>query len=142
MRPRTRRLLLILFFGSFISMATGVILYALRDNITHFYTPHELERLAEKPTKAFRLGGMVQQGSVHTDSNGVITFIVGDLSQSQKTVSYQGLLPDLFREGQGVIAEGTLESDGSFKATQILAKHDEKYMPPQLEKSLKEQGGK
>jgi cytochrome c-type biogenesis protein CcmE len=139
MKPRFRRLIVILIFGGFMTVAVAVVLYKLNNAMTYFYTPHDVLILPEKPTKPFRLGGMVQKGSYHPLPNGGVTFTVGDMTDTTMTVYYQGLVPDLFREGQGVIAEGTLTDTGIFQASQVLAKHDEKYMPPVLEKSLNQQ---
>jgi len=122
-------LLLLLGIGA----ATGLVLWALRDNVSYFRTPSEIvsgaypERLSGR---GLRLGGMVEKGSVKRDG-AVVTFRVTDFANSL-SVHYEGLVPDLFREGQGVIAEGKMGSDGVFMAERILAKHDEKYMPPEL----------
>lgn len=122
-------LLLLLGVGA----ATALVLTALKDNVSYFRTPSEITS-GTYPEKAggrgLRLGGMVEKDSVRHEG-AVVTFRVTDFSSSL-LVRYEGLLPDLFREGQGVIAEGRMGADGVFQAERILAKHDEKYMPPEL----------
>lgn len=122
-------LLLLLGVGA----ATGLVLTALKDNVSYFRTPTEIisGHYPEHDTgRSLRLGGMVEKDSVKHDGT-VITFRVTDFSNTLP-VRYEGLAPDLFREGQGVIAEGKMATDGVFQANRILAKHDEKYMPPEL----------
>ena len=117
------------------------MLFALSGTITYFKTPSDL---AEKPVAAgqrFRLGGLVADGSVKRGQGLDVEFAVTDTLKSLP-VLYRGVLPDLFREGQGVVAEGRLEADGRFRADTVLAKHDETYMPPEVAKSLKERGVK
>jgi cytochrome c-type biogenesis protein CcmE len=127
-------LLLLLGVGA----AAGLLLWALRDNVSYFRPPSEVVE-GKYPEKAsgrnFRLGGMVEEGSVHKEGDRV-TFRVTDYAATVP-VAYKGILPDLFREGQGVIGEGTMGADGVFQAERILAKHDEKYMPPEVAKTLK-----
>jgi cytochrome c-type biogenesis protein CcmE len=118
--------------------AATLVLTALNDNIVFFYSPTQIAEKHPGPERRFRLGGLVEQGSVKKDGQEV-RFTVTDLQKTVPVV-YRGLLPDLFREGQGVIAEGALRPDGSFAAREVLAKHDEKYMPPELAKALKAQG--
>lgn len=122
-------LLLLLGMG----VATGLVLYALKDNVSYFRTPTEVATgtYPEKSSgRALRLGGMVEKDSVKHDG-AVVTFRVTDFTNTLP-VHYEGIVPDLFREGQGVIAEGRMGADGVFMADTILAKHDEKYMPPEL----------
>jgi cytochrome c-type biogenesis protein CcmE len=114
------------------------VLSALSDNLVFFYSPTQVAEKHPGPDRRLRIGGLVEQGSVKKDGQEV-RFIVTDLKQTVPVV-YRGLLPDLFREGQGVIAEGTLGADGVFTAREVLAKHDEKYMPPEVAKALKESG--
>lgn len=123
-RKRRIYFLLLLLFGT--SLAIALVLYALRQNIDLFYTPSEL--LAEIPSNRVRLGGMVRQGSIIHNAGLQIAFVVTDFNH-EVPVEYNGVLPDLFREGQGVVALGSY-SAGKFIAEQILAKHDENYMPP------------
>ncbi len=127
-------LLLLLGVGA----ATALALTALKDNVSYFRTPSEIVS-GHYPEKAsgrgVRIGGMVEKGSVRRDGD-IVTFRVTDLVQSLP-VRYQGIVPDLFREGQGVVAEGKIGADGVFLADRILAKHDEKYMPPEVTQALK-----
>jgi cytochrome c-type biogenesis protein CcmE len=136
---RKRRRLWVVVIGLvLLAAATALILTAFRDSIVFFYTPTEL---AEKPVAAgrlLRIGGLVEDGSV-TRAGDVIHFRVTDM-KSTLPVVYKGILPDLFREGQGVVAEGTLGTDGTFQARQVLAKHDENYMPPEVAAALKKSG--
>lgn len=110
--------------------AVGLILYGFQENITFFYTPSDLALKTLPPQQRIRLGGMVEQGSVQRDGVN-LTFTVTDYKQAMR-VNFQGIAPDLFREGQGVVAEGYVTAPGIFKATTLLAKHDENYMPPEL----------
>ncbi len=124
--------------------AVGLTLSALRTSITYFYTPSELIALADAPTRAIRLGGLVADGSVaygETASNqsAMVSFVVTDGGAST-TVRYEGILPDLFREGQGVVVQGSLDDSGALMADTVLAKHDENYMPKEVADALKEQG--
>lgn len=121
-----------------VGAATGLVLWALRDNVSYFRPPSEVVvgHYPEKDSgRAFRLGGMVEKGSVRKEG-GRVTFRVTDFEATVPVV-YSGILPDLFREGQGVIAEGMMGADQVFQAQRILAKHDENYMPPEVAKSLK-----
>ena len=118
--------------------AATLVLSALSDNIVFFYSPTQLAEKHLSPDRRFRLGGLVENGSVRKEGTEV-RFRVTDLRKSVEVV-YRGILPDLFREGQGVIAEGSLGPDGIFVAREVLAKHDENYMPPEVAKALKESG--
>ena len=138
MTRKRRRLWILLACGLGLGSATALTLLAFRDNLVFFLTPSDLASKAPAAGRLFRLGGLVEQGSVKKDGQEV-RFIVTDLKQTLPVV-YRGLLPDLFREGQGVVAEGTLGADGVFAAREVLAKHDEKYMPPEVAKALKESG--
>lgn len=145
MTPKRQRLYLVIALLASFAGAVGIALYALQDNVSFFYTPEQVQdfRAAGAPQVAvghvFRLGGLVKTGSLQKrDADLTIRFIVADKNE-EMTVEYKGILPDLFREGQGVVATGTLRADGVFDATQLLAKHDEKYMPPEVAKALKEQ---
>jgi cytochrome c-type biogenesis protein CcmE len=119
--------------------AIGLVLYAMRDSIVFFYSPSEVAEMKVAPGQRFRLGGLVETGSVVRDEGTTVRFVVTDKSRNLP-VTFTGVLPDLFREGQGVVAEGTLAADGVFHADNVLAKHDENYMPPEVAKKLKEQG--
>ena len=122
-----------------LGVAAGLVLYALSDTITFFYTPSDVVEKNVEPGTRMRLGGLVADGSVIRGQGKEVGFTVTDTSQEIK-VSYVGILPDLFREGQGVIAEGILEPGGSFKADTVLAKHDENYMPREVADALKAKG--
>jgi cytochrome c-type biogenesis protein CcmE len=141
MTRKQKRLTMILGGLSVIGLAAGLVLYALSDTITFFHTPSDLAETGVKPGERIRLGGMVEDGSVKKGPGTMTTFSVTDQIGSI-TVSYNGILPDLFREGQGVVTEGKLQEDGSFLADTVLAKHDENYMPRELADSLKEKGVK
>jgi cytochrome c-type biogenesis protein CcmE len=119
--------------------ALGLVLYAMRDSIVFFYSPSEVAEMKVAAGQRFRLGGLVETGSVVRDEGTTVRFVVTDKSRNLP-VTFTGVLPDLFREGQGVVAEGTLAADGVFHADNVLAKHDENYMPPEVAKKLKEQG--
>jgi len=120
-------------------LAVAVALYAMRGSISFFYTPSQAEAAHVPPGQAIQLGGMVRAGSVVKKPDGEIDFVVAD-KRGTSPVTFKGELPDLFREGQGVVAMGAYNSAGVFVASQILAKHDEKYMPPELAAALKKQG--
>jgi cytochrome c-type biogenesis protein CcmE len=122
-----------------LGVAVGLVLYAMRDSIVFFYSPSEVAKMGIAPGQRFRLGGLVEAGSVVRDEGTTVHFVVTD-KIATVPVTYTGVLPDLFREGQGVVAEGMLSSDGIFHADNVLAKHDEKYMPPEVAKKLKEEG--
>ncbi len=139
MTRKQTRLSLILAALSLLGLAVGLVLFAMRDSIVFFYTPSEMVEKHLGPTTRVRLGGLVETGSLIKLPGGLVTFSVTDMTKSMK-VSYQGLLPDLFREGQGVVAEGNVAGDGSFLADSVLAKHDEKYMPREIVEKLKAQG--
>lgn len=122
------------------ALAVGLVLSALDSAVAYFYTPSELAALPSPPKGVIRLGGLVEDGSVqYTDGKNEVLFVVTDLT-ARTAVRYSGALPDLFREGQGVVVEGRLAEDGGLAAMQVLAKHDEKYMPREVEEALKEQG--
>ncbi|MCS0494164.1 cytochrome c maturation protein CcmE [Ancylobacter sp. MQZ15Z-1] len=139
MTRKRRRLLLIFSALGVLGVAAGLVLFALNDTIVFFRTPSELAAEHAVPGTRLRLGGLVKDDSVVKQDNAHVRFVVTD-GGGEIAVNYAGLLPDLFREGQGVIAEGTLEPDGSFRADTVLAKHDEKYMPKEVADALKKQG--
>jgi cytochrome c-type biogenesis protein CcmE len=139
MRRKGRRLTLIGSALAVAAVALGLVLYALRDSIVFFYSPAEVAAKALGPGSRLRLGGLVEQGTVERDGGGAVTFKVTDMRKDM-TVTYRGLLPDLFREGQGVVAEGVLEAPDRMRADTILAKHDERYMPRDVADKLKKQG--
>jgi cytochrome c-type biogenesis protein CcmE len=137
-RKQRRTLLIGILLGS-VGLATGLVLYALSDTIVFFYTPSDIATKGVSAGQRLRLGGIVAKGSMKKADAGVILFTVTDTIKTTN-VSYKGLLPDLFREEQGVVAEGVMQADGSFVADSVLAKHDEKYMPPEVARALKEKG--
>lgn len=139
MTRKGRRLALISTAGFTLAIAAGLILFALRDSIVFFYGPTEMAEKAPPPGTRLRIGGRVKRGSLIHGGSSTVTFVVTDLKQEIK-VSYTGLLPDLFREGQGVVAEGTVEGPGLFHADAVLAKHDERYMPKEIADMLKKRG--
>jgi cytochrome c-type biogenesis protein CcmE len=139
MTRKGRRLTLIGAAVGASALAAALILYALRDSVVFFYSPTELTQKAVKPGASLRVGGLVKQGSVQKLGGDKVVFAVTDLKEDV-SVSYDGALPDLFREGQGVVVEGALEAPGKFRATNVLAKHDEKYMPRDVADKLKAQG--
>lgn len=139
MGRKQRRLLMIGLAGLVLCVAAGLILVALSGQITFFTTPSDIAGKAPEPGQRIRLGGMVADGSVVKGADGTVTFVVTDGGASLP-VSFKGLLPDLFREGQGVVTEGSLDENGHFQADTVLAKHDENYMPRELESALKERG--
>lgn len=139
MKRKQRRLVLIGIAGVVLAFAVGLVLYALSDRIVFFNAPSDIIARAPEPGQRIRLGGLVEAGSVLKSADGHVNFAVTDGSASVK-VSYQGILPDLFREGQGVVAEGSMTPEGVFSADMVLAKHDERYMPPDVAAALKKQG--
>jgi cytochrome c-type biogenesis protein CcmE len=139
MTRKQRRLTLIGFAGGILAIALGLVLYAMNDTIVFFNSPADIQAKNVQPGTRLRLGGLVKEGSVQRGNDQQITFEVMD-AQSAIQVQYKGLLPDLFREGQGVVAEGVLESATVFRADSVLAKHDENYMPREVADTLKKQG--
>ena len=138
MTPKRKRLWLLVGSLGVLAVAVALVLSALSDNIVFFYSPSQLAEKHVPAGRRFRIGGLVENGSIHKEGSEV-RFRVTDLKRIVEVV-YRGILPDLFREGQGVIAEGSLGPDGIFSAREVLAKHDEKYMPPEVAKALKESG--
>jgi cytochrome c-type biogenesis protein CcmE len=139
MTRKQRRLVLIAAGLGILSLAMVLILNALKDSIVFFNSPSDLVEKHVEPGQRVRLGGLVESGSVVRADNLAVRFRVTDGSHTI-AVAFQGLLPDLFREGQGVVAEGTVDANGVFKADTVLAKHDENYMPKEVADALKKQG--
>ena len=139
MTRRGRRLALIALSLAVVGGAAGLSLYALSGSIVFFLSPTELVQKALPPGSRLRIGGLVKAGSVVKSANERVQFVLTDGASDLK-VAYQGLLPDLFREGQGVVAEGVIEAPGTMRADTILAKHDERYMPREVVDALKKQG--
>ena len=130
---RKQRLQVILFSMTALAVALYAIFTAFEQNMNIFYPPHEVKNGLAPVGKNIRIGGMVLNGSVKRGNNDLsVSFILSDLQGNDVSVSYSGILPDLFREGQGIVAEGILDLDGEFLANTVLAKHDENYMPPEL----------
>ena len=138
MTRKQRRLSVIAGLGVVLAAAVGLILFALRDQIVFFYSPTEIHEKAVATGTPIRLGGLVKDGS-WKKSGDQNDFVVTD-GTTDMTAHYTGILPDLFREGQGVVVEGAMAGDGSFAATNVLAKHDEKYMPKEVVDELKAKG--
>jgi cytochrome c-type biogenesis protein CcmE len=138
-RTARRRLMTLSVAAPVLILAVAVALYAMRGSISFFYTPSQAAEAHVPAGQAIQLGGMVRAGSVVKKPDGEIDFIVAD-KRGTSPVTFKGELPDLFREGQGVVAMGAYNPSGVFVASQILAKHDEKYMPPELAAALKKQG--
>lgn len=139
MTRKQKRMTTILGGLAVLGLAAGIALYALSDAIVFFYTPSEVAAKQVQPGQRIRLGGLVENGSLVRGTDANISFIVTDMTKTL-TVAYRGQLPDLFREGQGVVAEGSLDATGTFLADTVLAKHDETYMPKDVADRLKEQG--
>ena len=140
MKRKHQRLVFVLVGLALLGVAAGLVLYAVRDTLVFFYSPSDLLTKQLPADRALRLGGLVEAGSVRTDSDGVtMLFRVTD-GANAVLVSYRGILPDLFREGQGVVVQGRLNADGLFVATEVLAKHDENYMPREVVDALKASG--
>jgi len=137
MTPRRRRLVLVLGIIAGVAVAGGLALQAFRSNVTFFFDPTQVAAGEVKQGQRFRLGGMVKEGSLVRQAGELeVRFAVTDFKREVPVV-YRNVLPDLFREGAGVVAHGRMQADGSFLADEVLAKHDEKYMPPEVARSLK-----
>lgn len=140
MSPKQRRRLA--FAVALVAAGAGaavLIVYALKDNVLYFYSPSDVAAKHVEPGIAFRVGGLVEKASLRHGAGADVRFIVTDGAHALP-VDYNGVLPALFREGQGVVAEGAMNAGGTFQATEVLAKHDEKYMPPEVVQALKRAG--
>jgi len=135
---KQRRLYFVLLGMLALAAATALVLTAVGDGMVYFYTPADLKTKHVGPDRRLRIGGLVEQGSVVKDGK-TVRFVITDLTATVPAV-YTGVLPDLFREGQGVVAEGKLDAAGVFQASEVLAKHDEKYMPKEVSEALKKSG--
>ncbi len=135
---KKRRIQVIALAFAALALSTGLIGYAMRDGINFFRTPTQVAEAAPPPSETFRIGGLVVEGSLQRGQSETVTFRVTD-TKSEVPVSYTGVLPDLFAEGQGMVGTGRMVN-GVFQASEILAKHDETYMPKEVVDALKEQG--
>jgi len=139
MTRKQKRLAIIAGAMAFLAVAAGLVLFALRQEIVFFRTPSDLAQQPIAAGQRLRLGGLVEKGSVVRGDGSTVAFAITDTVEAVK-VTYSGILPDLFREEQGVVAEGVLGADGVFVADTVLAKHDENYMPREVAEALKEKG--
>ncbi len=139
MTPKRQRLWLFIVASILVCAGVAAILSAFSEQLVYFYTPTQLSDAAPTTSQTLRVGGLVELGSVTTLSPERIRFVITDLTHAI-SVEYSGVLPNLFREGQGVVAQGSLDAEGVFQARTILAKHDENYMPPEVVDALKASG--
>ena len=138
MKPRYKKLLLVVGGVSLLGVATALVLNALNKNLNYFYTPTQVSNHEAPANRSFRIGGLVLDGSLKRQPDGLtVEFIITDTARNIP-VHFKGILPDLFKEGKGVVAQGRLNADGHFAADQVLAKHDENYMPPEAAKALED----
>jgi cytochrome c-type biogenesis protein CcmE len=136
MKPRTRRGLAILAGLATLGVAVALVLNAFQSNLVFFFSPSQIAANEAPRDRSFRIGGLVEEGSIKREGQTLtVNFVVTDLAQ-RVPVSYTGMLPDLFKEGKGVVVQGKLGPDGVFRAEQVLAKHDENYMPPEAAEAL------
>ena len=137
MTPRRKRTMYIIIGAlTGLGLAVGLVLYALKNNVSLYFTPTQVFNKEAPQGRSFRIGGLVEAGSVHREGDGLtVHFNVSDTVQTMPVI-YKGILPDLFKEGKGVVAQGKLESDNVFHAEEVLAKHDENYMPPEAKDAL------
>ncbi len=136
MKPRHKRIAAIVIGVVALGVATALVLTAFQENLVFFFTPSQIAAKEAPQGRTFRIGGMVEKGSVRRQADGVtVQFTVTDTAKSIP-VTYRGQLPDLFREGKGVVAQGQLGADGVFRANEVLAKHDENYMPPEAKEAV------
>ena len=136
MRVRTKTFLFIIGGIAIFSAAVGLVLFALRNNVSLYFTPTQVFNKEAPQGRNFRIGGLVEAGSLKREKDGLTShFVITDL-QKTMPVTYKGILPDLFKEGKGVVAQGKLQADNVFYAEEVLAKHDENYMPPEAKDAL------
>lgn len=137
MTPRQKRLSFIIAGVALVAAAVGLVLYALKNNVSLYFTPTQVYNKEAPQGRSFRIGGLVEVGSVQRQTDGLtVHFNITDTTKTMPVV-YKGILPDLFKEGKGVVAQGKLESDNVFHADEVLAKHDENYMPPEAVDAIK-----
>jgi cytochrome c-type biogenesis protein CcmE len=134
MKPRHKRAAMIVGGLAAIGIAAYFVLNAFQSNLVFFFTPSQVDSGEAPKNRTFRIGGMVKEGSVKRD-NLTVSFVVTD-TLKDVPVTYTGILPDLFKEGKGVVAQGQIKEDGKFSASEVLAKHDENYMPPEAQHAL------
>jgi cytochrome c-type biogenesis protein CcmE len=140
LKPRTKRGMWIVSGLAALGVAVALVLNAFQSNLVFFFTPSQVAANEAPRDRAFRLGGLVETGSIARDKDALtVRFKVTDTARTIPVV-YTGILPDLFREGKGVVAQGKLTGDGTFRASEVLAKHDENYMPPEAAEALKKAG--
>ena len=140
MTRKQRRMSFVMLGLATLGIAAALVLNALDDSLAFFYSPTDLAEKQVPKDQRLRVGGLVKQGSWRKEADGLThAFLITDM-QKEVRVAYKGIMPDLFREGQGVIAEGRLDASGLFRADEVLAKHDENYMPPEVAESLKKAG--
>ncbi len=140
MKPRTRRALWIAAGVAGLGVATALVLNAFQSNLVFFFTPTQVAANEAPKDRPFRIGGLVEAGSVERDKDALtVRFKVTDTAKTIPVV-FTGILPDLFKEGKGVVAQGRIGADGTFRASEVLAKHDENYMPPEAAEALKKAG--
>jgi len=138
MKPRQKRFLFIAVGVVAVSMAVGLVLYALRGNVNLYFTPTQVFNNEAPHGRTFRIGGLVEEGSIKREKDGLtVNFVITDTHRSIPVV-YKGILPDLFKEGKGVVAQGSVQADGVMHADEVLAKHDENYMPPEAADAMKQ----
>jgi cytochrome c-type biogenesis protein CcmE len=140
MKPRTRRLAIIVAGVASVGIASALVLNALNSNVAFFFTPTQVSSGEAPKARAFRVGGLVKQGSLQRDQM-TVRFVITDTARDMP-VSYTGILPDLFMEGKGAVAQGRLNAQGEFVASEVLAKHDENYMPPEAQHAVDVAHGK
>lgn len=134
MKPRHKRAAIIIGGLAALGLASYLVLNAFQSNLVFFFSPTQVAAGEAPKNRTFRIGGLVKTGTVKRD-NLTVSFVVTDTAKDMN-VSYTGILPDLFREGKGVVAQGKLDADGKFTATEVLAKHDENYMPPEAQHAM------
>jgi len=136
MTPRQKRLSFIVAGVALVALAVGLVLYALKNNVSLYFTPTQVYNKEAPQGRSFRIGGLVEKGSLQRQTDGLtVHFNITDTTKTMQVV-YKGILPDLFKEGKGVVAQGKLEADNVFHAEEVLAKHDENYMPPEAKDAL------
>jgi cytochrome c-type biogenesis protein CcmE len=136
MKPRHKKFALVIGGLALLGVATALVLNAFQSNLVFFFTPSQVANKEAPVERAFRVGGMVEEGSIRRDADGLtVRFVITDRVKSIP-VAYKGILPDLFKEGKGAVVQGKLGQDGQFTADQVLAKHDENYMPPEAAQAL------